>query len=114
VPLAGAGVAGKDVQNQLRAVQYAAGQRSLEVAQLGGRQIVVKEHQLGPCGGDHPGNLFHFARADQRGRVRPAAALDDLGSHLAAGAGDQFAKLGKRLFQIEAWRRTRPRPGSRA
>ncbi len=84
--LAGAGVAGKDVQNQLRAVQHPAGQRGLKVAQLGGRQVVVEEHQVGLGGGGDSGDLLHLAGADQRGRIGPGAALHQLGGHHAAGA----------------------------
>ena len=80
--LAGAGVAGKDVENQLRAVEHAAGQGGLKVAQLGGREIVVEEDQIGLGGGGDAGDLLHFAGADERGRIGPGAALHQLGGHL--------------------------------
>ena len=106
--LAGAGVAGKDVEDELRAVEDAAGQRGLKVAQLRGRQVVVEEHQVGLRGSGDAGDLLHFAGADQRGRIGTRTALHQLGRHLAAGARHQLAKLGKRLFGVssgEAWAR---------
>jgi hypothetical protein len=61
LPLAGARVAGKNVQNQLRAVQHAAGKRRLKIAQLRRRQVVVEEHQIGLHRGRDAGNLLHLA-----------------------------------------------------
>ena len=97
-------VAGKDVEDQLRSVEHAAGKRRLKVAQLRGRQIVVEEHQVGFGGGCYAGNLFHLAGADQRGRIGPGAALHQLGGNFAAGARHQFAKLRQRFFRIESGR----------
>ncbi len=45
--LAGPRMARKNVQDQLRPVQHPARQRRLKIAQLGGRQVVVEEHQVG-------------------------------------------------------------------
>ena len=45
--LARAGVAGKDVEDELRAVEDAAGQGGLEVAQLRGRKVVIEENEVG-------------------------------------------------------------------
>ncbi len=78
------------------------GKRGFKVAQLGGREVVVEEHQVGLRGSGDAGDLLHFAGADQRGRIGPRAALHQLGSHLAAGARYQLAKLGQRLFGIQA------------
>ena len=98
---AGARVAGKDVQNELRPVENPAGKLGLEVAQLGRRQVVVEEHQVGLGRGDDPGNLLDFARADQRGRIGMGTALQDLGNDYRAGARDQFAKLGQRFVSVQ-------------
>ena len=99
---AGAGVAGKDVEDQLGAVEHAAGKRGLKIAQLRGRKVVVEEDQVGLDGGGDAGDLFHFAGADQSGRIGPGAALQELGGHLAAGARDKLAKFGERLLGVEA------------
>ena len=45
--LARSGMAGKDVEDELRAVEHAAWQRSLQVAQLRRAQVVIEEHQVG-------------------------------------------------------------------
>ena len=45
--LACAGVTGKYVEDELRAVKDTARQRCLKVAQLGGCKVVVKENQIG-------------------------------------------------------------------
>ena len=105
--LAGARVAGKNVQNQLRPVQHAAGQRRFQVAQLRRRKVVVKEHQIGLGRSGDAGNLLHFAGANQRRRIRPPAPLHHLGRHYAAGARHQLAKLGQGLFGVQLRRRTR-------
>jgi hypothetical protein len=73
--LAGPCVAGKNIQDQLRAVQHAAGQRRLKIAQLRGRKVVVEEHQIGFGGSGYAGNLLHLAGADQRSRIGPGAPL---------------------------------------
>ncbi len=99
---AGAGMARKDIQNQLRPVQHAARQCGLEIAQLCGREIVVEEHQIGLGGSGHPGNLLHLAGADQSGRIRTRPTLQQLGSHLAAGARHQLAKFRQRFLSVQA------------
>ena len=71
---AGAGVAGKDVQNQLRPVQHAAGQRSLQVAQLRRRKVVVEEHQVGLGGGGDAGESPPLCRSQSAWPDRAARA----------------------------------------
>ena len=98
---AGAGVAGKDVENQLRAIDDAAVKFALEITKLGRRQLVVEDENsgIGHLGGG--GNLFDLAAADQGCRVGTVAALQHLSHHHCAGALGQLAQLGKRLFGIE-------------
>src|SRR5581483_4587674 len=88
------GVPGKDVEDELRAVENAAGKRSLQVAELRGRKIVIEEDEIGVSRSGDPGNLFHLAGADQRGWVRPRTPLQQLCNHLSACACNQLAKLG--------------------
>ena len=59
--LAGAGVAGKNVEDELGAVEHAARQRGLEVAKLCGRKVVIEEDQVGLGGGGYAGNLLNLA-----------------------------------------------------
>ena len=99
--LAGAGVAGEDVEDQLRAIEHAAGQSGFKVAQLRGREVVIEEDEIGVGGSRDAGDLLHFAGADERGGIGARAALEQLGSNLAAGAQEQLAKLGERFLGVE-------------
>ena len=96
-----AGVAGEDVEDELRAVEHTAGQSGFEIAQLRGRKVVIEEDEVGLSRGCDPGNLFDFAGANERGGIRLGTALKKFGSHDAAGADKQLAKLCQRLFSIE-------------
>jgi len=62
---------------------------------------VVEENEVGFSGGGDAGDLFDFARADERGGIGPGAALQKLGGHLATGAQEQVAKFGERFLGIE-------------
>ncbi len=110
--LAGAGVAGKDVEDQLRAIEHAARQSGLKVAQLRGREVVIEENQVGLRGSGDAGDLLDLAGADERGGIGPRAALQDFGGHVAACAQEQFAKLGERFFGIETGRVARGARGA--
>ena len=102
--LARAGVTGKDVEDELRAIENAAGQGGFEIAQLRGRKVVIEENQIGLRRGGDGSDLFDFSGADERGGIGTRAALDEFGGYLAAGAQQQFAKFGERLFDVEAGR----------
>ena len=84
--LACTGVAGEDVEDQLRPVEHAARQRSLEVAQLRGRQVVIEKDQVRVGGRGDSGDLLHLAGADERCGVGARAPLQELCRHFAAGA----------------------------
>ena len=96
--LARAGVARKDVEDELRAIEDATGQRGFKVAQLRGRKIAIEDNEIGVGGSNDSGDLFHFAGTDEGGGIGARAALNEFGSHLAAGAQEQFAKFGERFF----------------
>jgi len=96
--LAGAGVAREDVEDELRAVEDAAGQRGFKVAQLRRRKVVVEENQVGPRRSGDAGDLLNFAGTDEGGGIGPGAALQELGSDLAAGTDQQITKFGEGLF----------------
>jgi hypothetical protein len=87
-------VASKNIQDQLRAVQYAAGKCGFKIAQLCGREVVVEENQIGLGGSHHRGNLFNLPGADQSGRIGTSSTLKHFGSHHTTGAGNQLAKFG--------------------
>ena len=99
--LAGAGVAGKDVEDDLGAVENAKLERGLQVAQLRGREIVVEKDQVSLRGGGNACDFLHFTRANERGRIGTVTALQKLGGNLGTGAGHQLAELGQRLFSVQ-------------
>jgi hypothetical protein len=100
--LASAGVASKDVEDELGAVENAAGQSGLEVAQLRGRKVVIEENEIGLRRSGDSSDLFNFAGTNECSGVWSRAALNKFGSDLASGAQEQFAKLGERFFGVEA------------
>jgi hypothetical protein len=102
--LARASVAGKDVEDELRAIENAARESGLKVAQLRGREVVIEENEIGVGGGGYGCDLFNFAGANEGGGIGSRAALKDFGNNLTASAQDQFAKFGEGLFGVEAGR----------
>ena len=104
-------MAGKDVEDELRAVEHAARQSGFEVAQLRGREVVIEENEIGLRGSGDAGDLLNFAGADERGGIGTRAALQKFGGNLAAGADQQLAKFGERLFGVEARRVETARAG---
>ena len=94
-------MAGKDVEDELRAIENAAGQGGLEIAQLRGRKVVIEENQIGLRRGGDGSDLFDFSGADERSGIGVRATLNEFGSHLATGAQEQFAKLGERFFDVK-------------
>ena len=99
--LASAGVAGKDVEDELRAVEDTTRQGGFEVAQLRRRKVVIEENEIGLRGSGDSGDLHNFAGTDECSGVWSRAALNKFGSDLASGAQEQFAKLGERFFGVK-------------
>ena len=64
-------VARKNVQDQLCPVKHPAGQRRIQVAQLGRRQIVIEAHHVRLGGCDNARDLLNLAGPDQRRRIGP-------------------------------------------
>ncbi len=79
--LAGPGVPGKDVENELGPVEHAAGKRGFQVAQLRRRKVVVEEDQVGLNGRCDARDLFDFSLANERGWIEPRTALHQFGRH---------------------------------
>jgi hypothetical protein len=95
-------VAGKDVEDELSSVENTAGQGSLKVAQLGGREVVVEKNEIGIAGGGNAGDLLNFAGADEGGGVGAGTPLHYLCGYARTGTGNQLAKLGKGFLGVEA------------
>ena len=102
--LARARVAGKNVEDELGAVEDAAGESRFKVAQLRGRKIAIEDNEIGAGGSNDGGDLFDFSGADESGGIGARAALNELGDGLAACAQEQLTKLGERFFGVEAAR----------
>ena len=94
---------GKDIEDELGAVEDAAGESGLEVAELGGREVVIEENEIGFGGSRDAGDLLNLAGANERGRIGLWPALHNLGGDLAASAQEQLAKFGERLIGVEVW-----------
>jgi hypothetical protein len=105
LPFARPGMARKNIQNQLRAVEHPARQRGFKVAQLRGRQVAVEKHQVGCGRSSHCRDLFHLSLANEGRRIGARTPLHQLRSHSAAGARNQLAELGDGLFDIEDGKR---------
>ena len=102
--LAGAGVLGKDVQDQARAIQHldVVAQRLFQVAQLARREFVVKDDQVSLQVVAQLDQLLDLARADEGGRVEAVQPLPGLPDHLQAGGAGQLAQFDQRVLDVPA------------
>lgn len=98
---------GEDVEDQPGPVEYAALERSLEVALLAGRQGVVENHQLDVFGLDQVVQLLDLATADKIFGARLVAGDADECHRFRAGRTHQllellrvFTRLGVLPFQM--------------
>ena len=97
----GASVFGKNVEDELSAIDHANVDHPLDVALLRGGEIVVEEQKIGGNRSGGARDLFQFAAADQSGRVRAVAALQEFSGNFGAGAPGQGAEFVKRFFRAE-------------
>ena len=65
-----------------------------------GRQLAVADDRVGAGGDDHVAQLVDLAAADERGRVGPAAPLDEALEHLRTGGLGQRGELGQRVLGV--------------
>lgn len=98
---------GEDVEDQPGPVEYAALERTLEVALLAGRQGVVENHQLDVFGLDQVVQLLDLATADKIFGARLVAGDADECHRFRAGRTHQllellrvFTRLGVLPFQM--------------
>ena len=97
-----AGVAGKDIQDELRAVDHPRIDFFFNIALLGRRKLVIDEHQVGINGSHSAGNFLQLAFADERGGIRPVTMLNEFAGNLRAGGSHQLAELSQRFFHAYA------------
>ena len=83
--LVGAGPRGEDVEDHLGAVKNLRLQLLLEVADLGRREVVVEDHDVGVVVGDEPGQLRHLPLAEIGRLIGALTPLRHLGDDLRPG-----------------------------
>ena len=105
LPFTGARVPGKNIENQLRAIDHPHMQNVFNVSLLRGGKIVVKDDELGPGRTGRGRDFFQLALADDGGRIRLIFRLQKLPRHLAAGTESQLAQLIQRFLRAENHRR---------
>ena len=98
--LARARAAGEDVEDQLRAIHHLAPERLLEVAHLGGREVVVEDDHVGIQRFDPRLDLLELALADEGGRMHGAALLHDRVEHARPGGVGEPRQLLKRAREV--------------
>ena len=101
LPFTGARMAGKDIEDQLRAANHPHMHNVFNVSLLRGRKIVIKDDELGPRRTRRGRYFFQLALADDGGRIRLVFRLQELARHLAAGTESQLAQLIQRFLCAE-------------
>src|SRR5690606_11533093 len=97
--LAGPCPLGEDIQDQLGAVQHTGVEGLLQVAGLGGAEVVVENDQVSAGFGHLPRQFLQLAAADEIRRVRAAAPLGDDAYRLGPGGADQFLQFQAAVLQ---------------
>jgi len=96
-------VLGEDVQDQRSSVQNLdiIAEGLLQFALVARRELVIKNHHVGPQVLHEGPHLLHLAGADQRGRIDLLNALIGLTDDLQAGSAGQLGQLGQRILHRE-------------
>ena len=98
---AGARVARKNVEDELRAIDHAPLNDLFDIALLGWAEIVIEQKNIGIHGGGGAGDLFQLACADQGRRIRPVAPLQDLADNFGPGTLCQRTQFRQRFVGVE-------------
>ncbi len=91
---------GEDVEDQRGPVDDLDLEPLLQLTELAGRELAVADHGVGAGGADGPEQLLDLAGADERGRVRAGAALDEAVHHLGTGGLGEAGQLGHRVLGL--------------
>ena len=95
LPFAAARVAGKNIQNKLRAVNHAPVGGFFDVALLHRRQIPIENNQGRFVRRGFRANLVQFAAPDERGGICGLAHLVHCAGDFRAGAPCEFHQFGE-------------------
>ena len=91
----GAGTAGENIEDELRAIDDPHATEALEVSLLSGGKFVVDDDDRGIGGRGQVAQFSHFTLTKQSGRFGIGTDLKRFACYLCAGAAGQFAKFGK-------------------
>jgi hypothetical protein len=91
--LSGARVPGKDIKDELGAIEHPTGQRCVKIAQLCGGKIVIEQDEIGLDGFGNSSDFFYFAGANESRGIGPRAALQNLCRDFRAGAQNKFPEF---------------------
>ncbi len=95
------GVLGKDVEDQLRAIDDACLERVLERPLLRRAQLLVDEEHLRAGRRVRVLELGELALADERPRIRTSTVLDDLADGRDAGGARELTELGELRLTVD-------------
>ena len=94
---AGARVAGKNIENQLGAVNHARADAFLHIAELHGSEVVIHDHQRHVPHFGFDADFIELAAAHQRGGVQSVAHLHHAAGDFCSGAFGQLGELQQRI-----------------
>src|SRR6516164_2020111 len=106
--LAGARPPREDVENKLGPVDDLEPECQLEVAELGGGEVVLEDDTIRTRAVRQSLDVSNLSASEQRSGVRMRRVLHRTTKHLAAGARGQLRQLFKRLLVLAAPRRRQP------
>jgi hypothetical protein len=99
--LAGAGVAGEDVEDELGAVDDAAGELVLEIAKLGRGEVMIEEDEVGVGGCDDALDLFELTAAYEGRGIGLGTLLGKGCCNVGSGAAGELFELGEGCLEVE-------------
>jgi hypothetical protein len=97
----GLGVAGEDVEDELRTVDYVARQPGFDVAELRRSEVVIEENKRSVGRSDGLNNFVEFALADEAVRVGLLPTLDESGGNGRPGRSGEFLELCAAGIEVE-------------
>jgi hypothetical protein len=102
-------MSGKNIENELRAINHASVHHFLNIALLRSREIVVEKQQVSISGCSRASDFFQLAFSYERGRVRLIAMLQHFADNFRTRTDREVAQFVERLFRTEGWLGTRTR-----